>query len=95
MSINKKNNILLSYNNNYLNDNDTDVNKSVILMHMRRVISIALQVGNSIVFDEGINFLLLNFNRLNNCTKYNCNDKLYWCDNMVSDVVDQESIELY
>ena len=56
-----------------------------------------LLIGNSIVFDEGINSLLLNFNRLNNWTKLNKNisDKLYWCDNMVSDVVDQKSIELY
>ena len=86
---------IASYNNNFFNDNDTDVNKSVFLMHIRRVISVALQIGNSIVFDEGINSLLLNFNRLNNYTKSNISDKLYLCNSMVSDVLDQELIELY
>ena len=69
---------LASYNSDLFDDNG--VSKSEVVMHMRRLLSIALQIGNSLVFDEGLNSLYKNYYCLNSV--YNSNsDKFYFSNN--------------
>ena len=57
---------LAAYNNDLFdNDNINTISKSELVMHMRRLVSISLQVGNAFVFDEGIGLLYTNYFRLN------------------------------